>query len=47
VRCGQYVSQGTVIGGMGNTGNSSGTHLHFEVRDVDFNPVNPQNYVGF
>lgn len=47
VRCGQYVDQGQSIGGMGNTGNSSGTHLHFEVRDTGFNPVNPQNYVGF
>jgi murein DD-endopeptidase MepM/ murein hydrolase activator NlpD len=47
VRCGQYVDQGQVIGGMGNTGNSSGTHLHFEVRDVGFNPLNPQNYIGF
>lgn len=47
VRCGQYVEQGEAIGSMGNTGNSSGTHLHFEVRDVNFNPLNPQNYVGF
>lgn len=47
VRCGQYVDQGQSIGGMGNTGNSSGTHLHFEVRDASFNPLNPQNYVGF
>lgn len=47
VRCGQYVDAGQSVGGMGNTGNSSGTHLHFEVRDAAFNPQNPQNYVGF
>lgn len=32
VGCGQSVGQGTIIGYAGSTGNSTGAHLHFEVR---------------
>lgn len=47
VRCGQQVSAGAQIGAVGNTGNSSGPHLHFEIRDVNWNLQDPRNYIGF
>jgi murein DD-endopeptidase MepM/ murein hydrolase activator NlpD len=42
VTCGQSIWQTNVIGTMGNTGNSSGAHLHFEV-GLNGGKINPWN----
>jgi murein DD-endopeptidase MepM/ murein hydrolase activator NlpD len=44
VTCGQYVNQGHVIGLAGSTGNSTGPHLHFELRYYD-SFLNPWQYL--
>jgi murein DD-endopeptidase MepM/ murein hydrolase activator NlpD len=44
VQEGQRVSRGTVIGDMGNSGRSTGTHLHYEVR-LNGRAVNPMTFI--
>ena len=44
VRPGQRIAKGVRIGGMGSTGRSTGTHLHFEVRLND-RAINPTPFL--
>jgi len=46
VSCGQQIGKGATIGAVGNSGVSTGPHLHFEIR-VGETPVDPRGYMSF
>ena len=45
VKVGQVVVRSQVIGYSGSTGNSTGPHLHFEMRDANNKTLNPMHYL--
>ena len=45
VKPGQHVQRGDIIAYVGDTGSSTGPHLHYEVR-LNSLPVNPERYLN-
>lgn len=45
-RSGALVKSGETLGKIGSTGSSTGSHLHFEIRDRKDRPMNPELFMG-
>lgn len=45
VKAGQHVRAGQKIGTVGNRGQSTGPHLHYEVRNAQGSPINPHAWL--
>jgi hypothetical protein len=43
---GVAVKAGQPLGAMGSTGTSTGSHVHFEIRDAEGRPLNPELFLG-
>lgn len=41
-----HVEAGDIIGYIGNSGYSTGCHLHFEIRNAGYQALNPASYIG-
>lgn len=46
IRAGRSVKRGDLLGYSGNTGLSEAPHLHYEVRDLDGNQLNPLHFLA-
>jgi murein DD-endopeptidase MepM/ murein hydrolase activator NlpD len=45
VEVGETVYAGDQVGAVGMTGNTTGPHLHFEVRPDNGEPINPMSWL--
>jgi len=45
IKIGSQVKAGAIIGIMGTTGQSTGVHLHYEIRDRNNQSINPAPYI--
>ena len=45
VKKGEYINTGQIIGVQGTTGNSTGDHLHFEIRLENKSTIDPAPYL--
>lgn len=45
VNKGQLVKEGQILGTQGSTGNSTGDHVHFEIRLEDKSTIDPAPYL--